>query len=224
MRVQLPTVFGVKRKIGDDSIVSTIVKPADSAPPASGETREVVVRRAQAVRTVVVALSWILPMLIFWYEAWDASRPLVPLAYLACASLSLVAAFFPDSYFRPKAFELRGKLYDAMGVRLFRRFMMDGDYMNRRLRRTVPGYRFIAGRDSMRRFEALTRANERGHLMWLLAGLPPTVYAVASGWPKFAAYFVIVNILLNVYPILLQRYTRARISRILREAPELPVD
>src|SRR5215472_7924009 len=201
-----------------------MVKPAGSAPPATGETREVVVRRAEAVRTVVVALTWILPILIFWYRAWDTSRPLVPLAYLACASVSIAAAFFPDSYFRPKAFELRGKLYEAMGVRLFRRFMMDGDYMNRRLRRAVPNYRFIAGRDSMRRFEALTRANERGHLILLLSGLPPTVYAVASGWPKFAAYFVIVNILLNVYPILLQRYTRARICRILREAPQSPVD
>ena len=200
------------------------MKPADSAASVSGETREVVVRRAQAARTVVVGLSWVLPMLIFWYRAWDISRPLVPLAYLAFASVSLAAAFVPDSYFRPKAFELRGKLYEAMGVRLFRRFMMDGDYMNRRLRRAVSNYRFIAGRDSMRRFEALTRANERGHLILLLSGLPPTVYAVASGWPKFAAYFVIVNILLNVYPILLQRYTRARICRILREAPQSPVD
>lgn len=40
-----------------------------------------------------------------------------------------------------------------------------------------------------------------------------------SGWPRFAAYMVAMNIVLNVYPIMLQRYTRARIRRTLRDQP-----
>jgi hypothetical protein len=49
----------------------------------------------------------------------------------------------------------------------------------------------------------------------LLAALPAIAYALSTGSFKFALYFLIVNIALNLYPILLQRYTRARIIRIL---------
>ena len=156
-------------------------------------------------------------MLIFWYQAWDPRAPLVPLAYLMSSAVGLTAAFLPDSYFRPRAFELSGRLYEAAGVHRFGRFMMHGDYMNRRIRRIIPGYRFVGGRDSLHRVETHTRESERGHLVWLLSGVPPTIYAMVSGWLKFAAYFVAVNIILNIYPILLQRYTRARICRILRD-------
>ena len=49
----------------------------------------------------------------------------------------------------------------------------------------------------------------------LLAALPAMAYALSTGSFKFALYFLIVNIALNLYPIRLQSYTRARIIRIL---------
>jgi len=184
----------------------------------SEDPRGRVVRRAQATLNVVITVFWIVPMLIFWYRAWDARAPLVSMAYLISSAAGLMAAFLPDSYFRPRAFELSGSLYETAGVQRFGRYMMHGDYMNRRIRKIIPGYRVIGGRDSMHRIEAHTRESERGHIVWLLSGVPPAIYAIVSGWSKFAAYFVVVNIILNIYPILLQRYTRARIYRILRDA------
>lgn len=188
----------------------------DRNPFRHTEGRQAIVERWQTTLWVAIGAAWVLPILIFWYRAWDTRRPLVTMIYLICSSLSLMAAALPESYFLPKAIEASGHLYEALGVRRFRRYMMHGDLMNWLIRRNDPGYRVVRGRDSIRNFEAQTRANERGHLVFLGSGVPPTAYAFVSGWHKFAAYLVIANIVLNVYPIFLQRYTRPPISRVLR--------
>jgi hypothetical protein len=94
--------------------------------------------------------------------------------------------------------------------------MVNGDIMNYWIRRSVPGYRCVTGLESMRAFGRQTCGSERGHLLMFLAALPARAFALSTSSFKFALYFLIVNIVLNVYPILLQRYTRARIIRILR--------
>jgi hypothetical protein len=42
---------------------------------------------------------------------------------------------------------------------------------------------------------------------------------MAQGWRRFAAYLVVANVAANLYPIVLQRYNRARIYRILVSCP-----
>ena len=93
--------------------------------------------------------------------------------------------------------------------------MVNGDIMNSWIRRSVPGYRCVTGRKSIQAFGRQTCDSERGHLLMLFAALPAIAYALSTGRFKFALYFLTLNIVLNVYPILLQRYTRARIVRIL---------
>jgi hypothetical protein len=171
---------------------------------------------------IVIGLAWVLPMLIFWYQAWDTRNPMITMAYLACSGLSLAVALLPESYFQPKPAEFNVRLYEALGIRRFRRYMIHGDYMNSLIRRSEPGYRIVKGRGSIRNFEAGTRASERGHLILLASGMPATIYALASGWTRFGAYFILANIVLNVYPILLQRYTRVRIQRALLLAMAKP--
>ena len=40
-------------------------------------------------------------------------------------------------------------------------------------------------------------------------------FAWAIGWPGWAIYLTAGNVVVNLYPVLLQRYTRARISAAL---------
>ncbi len=172
-------------------------------------------RNGRAALTIVLACLWALPQLIFWYDAWDVRRPLITIGFLCSALVALVAVRLPETYYRVRAFESSGRLYEAIGVHRFRRFMMDGDYMNAGVRRTIPGYRVIAGRQEMRQFAVQTRVNERAHMFALWAGLPPIVYALYLSWYPFAIFLLAVAFVTNVYPIFLQRYTRARIARIL---------
>ena len=173
------------------------------------------VARANAALCVIIGVSWCLPMLVFWYQAWDIRKPFITLSYLLLTALSLAAVWWPASWFQPRAFELSGRFYEAIGVRRFRAYMVHGDMMNSWIRRSVPGYRCVAGRESIQAFGRQTCAREQGHLLMLLASLPAIAYALSTGSFKFGLYFLIVNIALNLYPILLQRYTRARIIRIL---------
>ncbi len=164
---------------------------------------------------IIIGAAWCAPMLAFWYQAWDVQKPFVTLACLLSSILSFAAVWLPASWFQPREFERSGHFYEAIGVRRFRAYMVNGDIMNFWIRRSVPAYRCVTGRESMRALEKQTCVNERGHMLMLLAALPATAYAFLTGRFKFTMYFLIVNTVLNVYPILLQRYTRARIVRIL---------
>jgi hypothetical protein len=172
-------------------------------------------QRGHALMIVFLAGVWILPQLVFWVQAWDSRQPLVSIGFLAAGLLALVAVRMPEAYYRPRAFEANGRVYELIGVRLFRHFVMNGDDMNTEIRRIYPGYRVIGGRSEMLLFEAQTRSNERAHAFAFWAGLPPIVYAVVLGWTAFALILVAATVVANVYPILLQRYNRARIWRIL---------
>jgi hypothetical protein len=131
----------------------------------------------------------------------------------AVLSVLCVAAWWlPPSYYRVQSFERSGRVYEALGVRLFRRLVPDGDYANRWRRRTSPGFRILANRAAARAFLGRTEESERGHLVLLLLGLPSIALAWQVGWYGWAIYLGVGNVLVNLYPVLLQRYTRARLQ------------
>ena len=121
--------------------------------------------------------------------------------------------WLPARYYRPKPFEAGGRVYELLGVRFYRRWMMNGDYMNRIARRFVPGYRVITNSDSMRKFEAQARRHEKGHLMWFFITALAGAYAAALGSTALAACLFLSSLLVHLYPMMLQRYTRARMYR-----------
>lgn len=176
-----------------------------------------VVNWFRAILFVGVATLWLLPLVLFGVAVFQYGKPLLSLACLLCMSASVLVIKLPERYFRPRRFELRRRLYERLGIRRFKRWMLDGEYMNAQIRRRVPGYRIIGSRASMRRFEGRTRESERGHLIWLLVTIPAIVYSGLMGWRGLALYFVLSALPINLYPIMLQRYTRARIVRLLQE-------
>lgn len=171
-----------------------------------------------------MAGGWLGPLLMFWLYVWGPLRPfaypagdLLPgppftLAILVCAALWWV----PSAYFRTHAFEQSGRVYDALGVRQFRRFVPDGDLANRWVRRRDPAFRIIRNRLSALSFIERTKSSERGHLVLLALGLVSAAFALAFGWYGWAVYLTTGNIVANVYPIMLQRYTRMRTDAVLR--------
>ena len=48
---------------------------------------------------------------------------------------------------------------------------------------------------------------------------PAAVYATVAGWLGMALWLTLPGIPLHVYPVLLQRYTRARMARARNDAP-----
>ncbi len=170
-----------------------------------------------------MSAGWLGPMLMFWLYVWGPFRPfhypdgqlLPPLPLLvACFALAVSVWWIPASFYQIRAFERDGRLYEKLGVRFFRWFVPDGDAANRWRRRNDPTFRIIRNREYARAFRQRTMLSEKSHLVMLMLGVMSAVFAWAIGWTGWAIYLTVGNVIVNLYPILLQRYTRARLSAI----------
>ncbi len=169
---------------------------------------------------------WLTPMFLFWGAAFGPLKPFgypnvdtrPPLAvFLFWLGLSFLPCFLPRSYYRPEAIRSARRLYRPLGVHLFKRIAPNGDLVNSLARRRYPGYRVLGGRTDLPGFLEGMRSGERAHLVFLLMGMFTAVYAARIGWHRWALLLTLGNTLFNLYPVMLQRYNRARI-RIIPDA------
>lgn len=112
-----------------------------------------------------------------------------------------------DLYFTPRFWERSGKLYELLGIRFFKKYLpTTGDLMQRKVwRRKTLG----DGRTkTLKSYERTTRMCEVTHLIFFFAYF--SLFLV----PGNTTLDVVSNLLVNVYPIMLQRYNRARLYRV----------
>jgi len=121
-----------------------------------------------------------------------------------------------EYYFRPKFFERSGKLYEKLGVKVYKKFVpTNGDYVNKLIKKSSPKYRFIYNKNNLEIFGKWTKIMEGSHTAIGSGLLYFTIDALSKGDYKFAGIFAGINAVTNVYPIMLQRYNRARVYNIL---------
>lgn len=125
-------------------------------------------------------------------------------------------------YFRPHPFEMYGAgiLYRALGVSWLAWLIPTGGMLWRRLFHW-DGWSFALGGSSIRHARAYrynTCVFELLHLGALLAMTPDGLWAISVGYLDGILKFVLAGLLMNGYPLLLQRYNRVRIQVILNNA------
>jgi hypothetical protein len=157
----------------------------------------------------VVAAYWLRFVPMLRPVDFDVPPP-APALLLTCAGVLVLPFLLPRGWFTPRAFERRG-VYDALGLRIFRAVATDGDWINRRLRRLDPTYRVVRDLRTRDAHIAGTIVNERWHTAWLLLGLVTAGSAIATRQYGWAATVTIFNAAFNLYPVLHQRYKRARL-------------
>jgi hypothetical protein len=184
-----------------------------SAPPSDVE------RHRQRLNSVAMAVpGQFLPLVaIYWLRFVPAFRPFdfevpgpAPWLLVICAVGTLVPMVLPRGYFKPRAFE-RGGFYPALGLRWFRAVAPDGDWINRRLRRLDPSYRVIRSRRARAEHLSGSVTNERWHTSLLLLGLATAGSALHTRQFGWAVAVTVFNVAFNLYPVLHQRYKRARV-------------
>jgi Glycosyl-4,4'-diaponeurosporenoate acyltransferase len=173
--------------------------------------------RVGGLMLIGLLLFWLVPMIVvnivtarqgglierFYARGW-------PVLY----GLSLGAWWLPKSWFRPRAWEIRGEVYEALGVRWFKQFMVGGDRHHRRVRRHLKGYRAFAATDTRRGMAEFSIGTEKTHIIMFLFAFWPTLFSAIAGLWKYSCFVAVCNAVTNIYPIMLQRYTRSRITRI----------
>ena len=166
---------------------------------------------------ILSCAACLIPIELFILEIWPRHGFNSLLLILIPAVIgALIARSLPENYYRLRFFELSGRLYEWVGIRRFKRVVPDGDYLNRLVRQSNPQHRLISSQESLIQFEARTRLAERLHLGALILPVPCIAHAVALKWTGFALWMVLANVAFHAYPILLQRYTRGRILRVVR--------
>ena len=129
---------------------------------------------------------------------------------------SLIGGSIVDSYFTPKGFEKSGKFYERFGIRTFKRYIpTSGDIIMKRR-----GEKWIEGSDyeKLKLMERYTKVMETIHLAEGLITLVPAAWIALDNNILIASLLTGANIATNLYPIMLQRYNRNRLYRVMDKA------
>lgn len=171
------------------------------------------------VMLAAIFVLWVIPMLagniaIGHKKSSALTRFYGEGGWVVLYLMSCLVWRLPERWFRPRLWEVRGQIYEALGVRWFKQFMVEGDRHNRRVRRQVKSYRVFVTTDARRHLVQWTIATEKAHMTMFLFAFWPTLFGALSGFWKYTVFAAASNIVANVYPIMLQRYTRSRITGI----------
>ena len=180
---------------------------------------------ARRLNTALFAIFafWLAALVLFWTRTAGPFRPydapafdIAPLPWLLLSIAgALSVRFLPARWFRIGALQQATRTYERVGVKTVRFFITDGDLVNRLVRRRFPGYRVDGGEEPLKARLETGIVGERAHLGFLVLGIGSAACAAAGGWADWAVALTLGNVLVNFYPILLQRYTRARVEGIL---------
>lgn len=134
---------------------------------------------------------------------------------------------FADLYFGTRFFDRR-LIYELLGIRIFKRYLPgSGDRaMRRKCRKAIKN----GNTETLKEYYESTKKYEKIHLESLCVVFPVIFLICALILASYEAnvyfflfllpLFLIVNLLFNIYPIMLQRYNRARIEKILKKRAE----
>ena len=118
---------------------------------------------------------------------------------------------FDSKYFKVQPFEKGGSIYKFFGVDYYRKLLV------------LVGWEKISrkenkiqnSRDSLKKAEYSSRSSEVGHSVIFLIVMVVT-FLVADSFRK-AFWLLFLNLLLNIYPVFVQRFNRPRYQRVLQK-------
>ncbi len=112
-------------------------------------------------------------------------------------------------YFREKQWEKKGKTYERLGINLFRKLLvlLGWEKLNKKDNPVAKNLKALT------HLEYRTRQSELGHLIIFIIVLGFNIYVAIQFGIGESLWLLVLNILLNLYPIFLQRYNRPRLQR-----------
>jgi hypothetical protein len=169
------------------------------------------------VRSVVlVTASAVLAFVLTWSgRAFGASSVgfafvvvWAPMTWLGVVS-RVAQVRLPQRYHALRPFERSGRAYELVGVRVVKAVLRRGP-----LAVFNPDLHLPAERSptSLAHLDQRMRDAEASHAVLLALTLGVVVHAAARGWWPAALATLVFDVLLNGYPVILQRYNRAKLA------------
>lgn len=135
------------------------------------------------------------------------------MAWLAMSSLVIQIAF-PPSYYATQPFEQDGQIYEHLGIHLFKRLIRRGPLAIFSLNFRLPKEKSVS---ALRKLENNMRGAETIHVCIFLIMFVFIGYALCRGWLDALVWLLLFNLLLNVYPVMLQRYNRIWLQALIQQ-------
>jgi len=159
--------------------------------------------------------------LVLW--TWDSFGFRSPVSaflanWLAMSWIAIIGQVihlsFAPGYYRTRPFEGTGQVYERLGIRLFKRLVRRGP-----LSIFSPTLRFPKGKtvSALQGLESEMRKAETGHALIFALMLLFVGYGLLKGWLDAVAWMLLFNILVNGYPIMLQRYNRIKLQGLIQQ-------
>lgn len=128
---------------------------------------------------------------------------------------------FSAAYYRLKAFEIDGGIYGRLGIEAFWWLLCKS-----RIELLNTSVRLSHGRTGLQGLERGMRKAETDHVITLLVMVVVTIYAAMNAWWALVGWLLLVNVVANAYPIMLQRHNRSRVLPVLArlESPKVQPD
>jgi hypothetical protein len=118
----------------------------------------------------------------------------------------------PREYYEIKKFERSGKIYERLGIVWFKKIVRRGPFSILSPKLKLPREKTPA---SLKSLENEMQKIETSHVFIFILVLPLAGYALSMHWYDAAAWLTLFNILFNGYPVLLQRYNRAKLKELI---------
>lgn len=112
-------------------------------------------------------------------------------------------------YYHEKEWEQRGKIYEHLGVNFFRKLLVWTGW-EKVIRKSNP---IEKNTKALLHLHYQTKKSELDHVIILLIVLGFNVFVAFKFGVLKSLSLLILNVLLNLYPIFLQRYNRPRLER-----------
>ncbi|CAM3702687.1 hypothetical protein FSS13T_18890 [Flavobacterium saliperosum S13] len=114
-----------------------------------------------------------------------------------------------SKYYSEKEWERKGKIYESLGVNGFRKVLVwiGWEKLNKKANPVKKNLKALL------HLEYRTRQSELGHLIIFFIVTGFTIYVALTFGLLASLWLFILNIVLNLYPIVLQRYNRPRLRR-----------
>jgi hypothetical protein len=114
-----------------------------------------------------------------------------------------------SSYYDEKNWERRGKIYEDLGINFFRKVLVLTGW-EKVIRKSNP---IEKNTKDLINLHYQTKKSELDHTIILLIVLGFNVFVAFKFGVVKSLWLLLLNVLLNLYPIFLQRYNRPRIER-----------
>ncbi|MEO8516695.1 MAG: hypothetical protein ABI426_08125 [Flavobacterium sp.] len=138
--------------------------------------------------------------------AWALNLMLMMCVFLFTETLK---SQFISPYYNEKTWESRGKIYESLGINFFRKLLVliGWEKLNKKDNPVEKNTKALI------HLQYKTKQSELGHLIILFIVLGFNIFVAIKFGIRESLWLLTLNILLNLYPIFLQRYNRPRLNR-----------